>query len=245
MKLQFVLLFNLIGLGLNAQTEGGIKLNGTLTGDGVELEAVTVINESTEEMVKTDATGSFQIGAKSGDVLVIASIFITGRQVSINEEHIKNGAINIYVQPSVNALDNVEVNNLDAVSLGILDSPAKTYTPAERRLKTAGDFNPAYLLGVLGGSVKVDPILNAISGRTKRLKSEVVIEKKENILAQLDELLANEELQKMLKIPNEYRKGFAYYLIEDSIFVATFNANNQPMTTFMLITLAPEYLKTL
>lgn len=42
-------------------------------------------------------------------------------------------------------------------------------TQMERRLYT-GDFKPIDLLGLLGGSVNVDAILNSINGRTAMTK---------------------------------------------------------------------------
>jgi hypothetical protein len=43
----------------------------------------------------------------------------------------------------MNQLDEVVIrryNNINAVSLGIIPANQKSYTPAERKLRTAGDF---------------------------------------------------------------------------------------------------------
>jgi hypothetical protein len=53
----------------------------------------------------------------------------------------------------MNQLDEVVIrryNNINAVSLGIIPANQKSYTPAERKLRTAGDFKPIMLLGLIG-----------------------------------------------------------------------------------------------
>ena len=102
---------------------------------------------------------------------------------------------------------------------GILSSPAKKYTKAERHLKTAGDFKPNLLvgLGILGGALPIDPIINAISGRTKMLKKEVLVEREESLLATLKELFADEYqcYTKELSIAPDHIKGFQLYAVQD------------------------------
>jgi hypothetical protein len=108
-----------------------------------------------------------------------------------------NDSINLILKDSLNPSMMSEVNKLDdvfiksksefnAVSLGIIDKEIIPPTQYERQLYTAGDFKPIHLLGILGGSLKVDPIINAISGRTKRLKKYIQFEKKESNLSFLE-----------------------------------------------------------
>ena len=40
---------------------------------------------------------------------------------------------------------------------------------------------------------------------------------------------------KTLKIPEEYIKGFQYYLIENTSFVRVLNTNNNGSTTFLMV----------
>jgi len=98
-------------------------------------------------------------------------------------------------------------------------------------------------LGILGGALAVDPILNAINGRTKRLKKEVVVEKNEKLLLRLEDYFKEEEYTEVLKIPKEYIKGFQYYLIEDAEFVNALRAKNKTMTLFLAKKLASDYIE--
>lgn len=76
-------------------------------------------------------------------------------------------------------LDEVEIkkSKYDAVSLRIIPKEIKPLSLYERRLYTAGDFKAIHLLSILGGGMAVDPIINKISGRTKRLKKYIQVEK--------------------------------------------------------------------
>ena len=77
---------------------------------------------------------------------------------------------------------------ITAENIGVIPYGQKKYTPAERKLYTAGDFKPIHLLGLLGGTLAVDPIINKINGKSKKLKKEIEVEKKESYLKQLDNL---------------------------------------------------------
>jgi hypothetical protein len=52
------------------------------------------------------------------------------------------------------------------------------------------------LLGLLGGSMPLDPLINKINGRTKRLKKLVVLEAKTTLFGTLDKHLMIVIIQK-------------------------------------------------
>ena len=105
-------------------------------------------------------------------------------------------------------------SDFDAVSLGIIKKKIKPLTSNERKLYTAGDFKPVHLLSILNGSLAVDPIINKISGRTKRLKKYVQLEKKESNLLFLEDHFS-EYMLNDLNIPEETIGRFLIYLIEN------------------------------
>jgi len=105
-------------------------------------------------------------------------------------------------------------SEFNAVSLGILKKEIKPLTPYERQLYTAGDFKPVHLLSILTGSLNVDPIINAITGRTKRLKKYIQIEKKErNLMFLEDHFMVY--LDENLEIKEELIGRFLGYLVEN------------------------------
>lgn len=117
----------------------------------------------------------------------------------------------------INKLDEVFIQSkskFNAVSLGIIQKEIKPLTQYERQLYTAGDFKPIHLLSLLGGSLQVDLIINAISGRTKRLKKYIEFEKKENNLIFLEDHFTKYMLNN-LNIEEEILGRFLNYLVEN------------------------------
>lgn len=130
-------------------------------------------------------------------------------------KHLTDTVRSIFDQ--VNILDEVFIasnSEFNAVSLGILKKEIKPLTPYERQLYTAGDFKPVHLLSILTGSLNVDPIINAITGRTKRLKKYIQIEKKErNLMFLEDHFMVY--LDENLEIKEELIGRFLGYLVEN------------------------------
>jgi hypothetical protein len=135
--------------------------------------------------------------------------------------------------------------NITAENLGIIPKDQVKLTPAERRLQTAGDFKPIHLLGLLGGFLAVDPILNAINGKTKMLKKDLAVERKEFLMVKLENLFDKSYYIQTLKIPEEFIRGFQYYCIEDVSFAQSLNDKNKTMSMFLIVILASEFNKNL
>jgi hypothetical protein len=126
--------------------------------------------------------------------------------------------------------------------MGIIPKGQKIYTPAERKLYTASNLNATANAGsMMGGSISADPLLNWFSGRTKMLKKEVEVEKKESYMRQLENMFTIDYFVKTLKIPSEYVKGFEYYIVENERFVTILKSKNVTMTTFLIGELATKY----
>jgi len=133
---------------------------------------------------------------------------------------------------------------INAVSLGISPKGIIHRTQIERRLYTAGDFKPIHLLGLLGGHLEVDPILNAISGRTKMIKKDIEVERKLRLLATIDALYKDANyFTQTLKIPTDYIKAFQYYCIEDKLFAETLKTKNKIKIEYLLVPLAAKFNK--
>jgi hypothetical protein len=148
----------------------------------------------------------------------------------------------------INQLEEVEViqyNKINAVDLGILSKKPKVYTPAERRLENAGVFRPTDILLIPFGGMPVEPLLNAISGRTKQLKKELQIERKEFAVLKMGDLFPDEYFVEQLKIPKDYVKAFQYYCVEKKDFISVLKSKNKTLIAFKMSELAVEYNKLL
>jgi hypothetical protein len=95
---------------------------------------------------------------------------------------------------------------------------------------------------MVGGSISLDPLFNWISGRTKMLKSELEVERKEFLRIKLDNWNQNQFYINELKIPEEYVDGFKYYIVYDEELTGHLNSNSKELGNFRIIKLAEDFL---
>jgi hypothetical protein len=218
------------------------RLRGKVVSDSIELAGITVMNLVNEQITATDSKGEFSIMAKEEDMLIFSSVNYEYKRRIIEAEDIKEETLLIKLTPKVTQLDEVVVRrDINPESLGIVPAGQKKYTPAQRRLKTAAEFKPEFLLGILGGNIPVDPLINAITGRTARLKKEVKVEKKQMDLEKIATLFEDDYYTDKLKIPVESIKGFQYYLVDDKDFVAGLDSGNKALIQLSMSQLALTY----
>jgi hypothetical protein len=229
-----------------AQEPLPVKLNGKVIADMSDLEGIYVINLKTEKAAITEKQGYFSIPAAVGDTLLFSAVQFKGIRIVLTQKHFENDFLLVKMNPIMNQLKEVIVrrgyDNINAVSLGIIPKGQKSYTEAERKLYTATDLNAsASLSGMAGGSVSADPLLNFLSGRTKMLKKQLEVEKKESYLKQLERLFDIDHFVNKLKIPSEYVKGFEYFAVENTKFTKILDSKNITTIEFLLGELATKY----
>lgn len=200
-------------------------------------EGVEVINMRTSKMTTSNATGEFSLYAKSGDVLVFSSRNFEYMKKTITRGEFTDGKFTVAMIPKITQLDEVEVNKDDKLVRSALWDNAKEYTPAERRLSTAA--TPGRLNQ--GLEISNDAIINAISGKSKRLRKEVAVEKKEALLEQIDDAYPDEYYIESLGIEKDYVAGFKYFIVEDAAFQKTLETRNKALRDTAIIELAQEY----
>jgi hypothetical protein len=210
-----------------------------------ELGEVNILNLRSETASTSNNSGSYTMFVKVGDTLEFKSLQIETHKIVISKTDLVKPLLVTNLVPKTIDLSEVEIkdySHINAVSLGILEKPAKKYTPAERRLRTAGTFHWYSPLLIPLGGMSVDGILNSISGRTAMLQKELAIEKKERNMLKIENQFPNDYFIKKLKIPEEYVKGFLYYIVDDTKLIAYINEKNKGMSKFRLSQLATEYL---
>ncbi|TDE47156.1 hypothetical protein E0I26_03480 [Flavobacterium rhamnosiphilum] len=227
--LQFIVfLFVQVAFG---QMDNGKELRGKIIADSVAVDRITIENVTTDKTAFSDVNGFFTIAVKEGDVLVFTAVHLEGLRRKINKQDLLQEVITVMMLPKSIMLNEVIVNesSITAESLGIIPYGQKKYTPAERKLYTATS----------GGGI--DGLLNAISGRKAMLKKEIVIAKKEQLLARIEVLFEDEYYIETLKIPTDYIKGFQYYCIDDTGFANALRSKNKTMVMFLIVKLAENY----
>ena len=220
------------------QIAGEKLLHGKIMVESGNVGGVTIINLVNEKTAISDGNGEFFILAKAEDLLVFSSVNLEYYRRIIDDEDLKPEILTIKMTAKITELEEVIVNKhpeINAVSLGISPKGIKQYTPAERKLATASSakLNPQGL----------DPLINAISGRTKMLKKELEVEKKERLLAYIGALFDDEYYGETLKIPANYIKGFQYYCVEEEEFAKSLRSKNKAMIKLLIVPLAEKYNK--
>ena len=212
-----------------------------------KLNGIRVINLVNEKEAITDENGMFKILVKPDDLLVFSAEFLDYMRKIVEESDYNKGILEVQMTAKVTQLDEVEIKDykrINAVSLGILSSPAKVYTPAERRLRTASALYPTLYAGTMaGGSIGLDPLMNWISGRTAMLKTALKAEEKEILLQKLDFYYTDEFFTDKLQIETLYLGTFKNYAIYDTVLIEAINSKNKARMDFNLYRLATEFKK--
>ena len=234
------ILFTILPASLLAQQSIRRNLKGKVTADANNLDGIYVVNLKTEEGTLTQDGGYFTLPVKTGDTLMLSSIQFKGIKVAIQESDLEKELLFIRMQPLMHQLNEVMVfqyKNINAVALGIIPADTKSYTAAERKLKGAKSWSAQ------GSGVSVDPLLNMFSGRTAMLKKELIVERKETVLDKIENMFEKDYFILKLHIPEEYIRGFHFYLVENTRFVTLINTKNKAMASFMMGELAVKYLE--
>ena len=219
----------------NAQRK---DLNGQLLADD-DIEGLHILNKTASKYIISNEDGSFVIPAKASDTLFISGLKYKNQEVVITQSIIDLGSFSVQLIEQINELDEVRVGkfftgslesdlqNSDAKTeinfydLGIPGYKGKPLTQNERKLHDADGGGPIYT----GLGVNVHKLLNRISGRTKKLRAIVALDKEDNCIERLrreyeDAIFISDTLADNLK--NEY----FYFCQEDEGFKTLCEENN-------------------
>ncbi|GAA3559841.1 carboxypeptidase-like regulatory domain-containing protein [Snuella lapsa] len=200
------------------------------------VENIHVINKTSQNFTITNANGEFQIETKLQDTLLFSSIQHKTRSIIIDKSIIQFRALRVNLEEHVNELDEVivgktltgnllyDIKNVDGkppinfYDVGIPGYTGKPATQSERMLHEAGEFKPSMLLGLLGGSVPLNPIINGLSGRTKMLKNRVKLEEKEALMQRIKGRLSRDFFASN-PLEEDLRMDFFYFCADDPNFI--------------------------
>lgn len=217
-------------------------LKGKIISELGVLDGVFVANLTTKASAVSSNGGLFTIEARSGDHIAISSKRIEGVEIILNPNSFKTDVLTIRVKNKINELDEIEVKSISTKSLGIVPKNIKEYTPAERKLKTAGDFRWYSPILIPFGGMDVDGLLNKISGRTAMLKKELKLEKFETNYDKLNALFPEQDFfTQTLYIPADSISGFLVFASENQSVIRALETKNATQIRFTLIDLAVAF----
>ena len=230
-----------------AQTISAKLLHGKIKIELNDLSGINIVNQNTDKTTFTNSDGEFFILVNANDVLIFTAKHLEPIRKVIKQEDLNLAVFYVAMTPEVTVLRPVVINSnaITALSERIVAKEPKRYTVAERRLRTAGDFKPIMLLGLLGGGMPLDPVINKINGRTKRLKKLVALEKKEKAIKIISERYEQEYFTTQFGIPPAYVNGFKYFLVEHESFLKALESQDKDKISFDMVGLADQYIKLL
>lgn len=211
----------LLGVFLNAQS---VTLFGKIQAED-NLENIHVANINKNTYTTTNALGIFKIEAQKNDTLSVTSIQYQPATIIITQTNINDKSIQITLAEQINELQEVIVGNIlsgnleqdinsskakpkvNFYNVGIPGYEGKPKTHSEIQLNEA----------TTGGFIPLNPILNAISGRTKMLKKRIALEANTALMYSLKSRLS-EDFFSNNPLEEDKRMDFFYFCTEDKDF---------------------------
>lgn len=219
-----------------AQIGKSKNLEGKVYSDDGDVAATHVLNLTTKRATITDVNGFFTITVNMLDTLEFSAIQYKKKIVVVSTAILESKFISVGLEDALNELDEVTVTpynlsgnllkdlptlELDPIvtasTLGLPNAYVKIPTKAEREL-SAATANPI---------MSFDPLLNALSGRTKMLKKRVERNKLYDRTERIRNFYADSIFQKQLKIPIEKIDDFLYFCEVDAKFQRIVDTHDQ------------------
>lgn len=231
------LFFFLIVTSASAQNVFFYKLEGKVINSNKGIADVHVMNTSSNRATITDEEGLFSIAARHNDTILFSAVQFKRMTLVVTRAMLESRSIIVPLEEFINELDEVvvrpynlsgdlgrDMNNLKtgnvyvAATLGLPNAYVKPITQAERKLNEATTG---------GGLVPLNPILNAISGRTKYLKKVLASQEKYARTSRVRQYYADSLFVKHLKIPENKIEDFMYYCEIDNAFSSVVDSHDK------------------
>jgi len=234
--------FFLICASVGAQTSFTQRLEGKVVHNVRGVTDVHVMNTTASKATITDAEGNFAISVKLNDTLLFSAVQFKRKSLVVTAAILQSKTIFVPLEDFVNELDEVVVKPYDlsgdiskdmknlrigqvvsASTLGLPNANVKPLMQSERLLREAS-MGPLTLGTFI--SVPFNPIINAITGRTKMLKKRVARDKKYLKTQDVRKFYADSLFITQLKIPREKIDDFMYFCEVDVNFDSLVNSDD-------------------
>lgn len=229
--------FFLFAVLIGSAQDGTKELKGRVSNPGRDVVGVVVQNLGTDRAVITDLDGQFAIGVRVGDTLVFSAVHFRRKFLPVSPSLYNSSFVDVPLEEFVNELEEVVVRpynlsgdlsrdlsglelqqDVSAEALGLPNAHRRIPTQSERMLHEAGSLK-GLGLGLLT-SVPINPLINAITGRTKMLKERVALDADYARTQRVQGNYADSLFVSTLKIPVEKIDDFMYFCEVDERFGA-------------------------
>ena len=221
-----------------------VELSGVIDGED-DVEGVHILNKTSFTNATSDAKGAFVISAKVNDTIIFTAVQYKTLFKVVTDSDIALKSLQVTLEVFVNELDEVYLarplsgNLTDDVSasaakpkinfydVGIPGYKGKQKTINERRL---------YEATTGGGIIPLNPIINAITGRTKRIKAQIKLENDDALLSRLKSDLS-EDFFENNTLDEQHHVDFFYFVQEDPLFRQKCGSSNLEALMFFKLKL--------
>lgn len=239
--LLLVLLTSMTGFG----QENIVELTGIVKNPNNSVANVLVVNLNSKKSMITDIKGFFRIEVKLRDTLQFSAVNYRNKEIVVVTKILNQKTIQIDLEEKIINLDEVvilphnltgqvalDIKKFDtkpvitSSSLGLPKANIKVKTKNERLLFEADDGKLIKFYGI-AATINVTKLLNKISGRTKKLKDHVQLDKHIKIENEIDNLFSKKVLSEELGIPEINIADFLSFCVNHpdfSKFPKTINA---------------------
>ncbi len=193
---------------------------------------VHIINISRKKGGVSELSGRFSVEVSVGDTLIFSSVQYKKEKIVVSLEKLQQNNFIIKLEEDLTELEEVKLHklsgNLAKDIVGIetfnkfdLKAPMARKPPpsqVDRQLFTAttgAGGSRLSVLGVLTGTIPLDPIINGISGRTAHLKERKEKYEFRSVVEKAVYLTSEETFITDFKIPKREIMNFAYYCAEN------------------------------
>ena len=221
---------------MGAQTFFSTRLEGRVYSKGGDVAATHVLNTTTQSATITDSNGFFSISAKRNDTIVFSAVQFKRKQIVVTASILESKTVSIPLEDILTELDEVvvmpysltgdmtrDLGRLEtdpvvtASTLGLPNAHVKVISKAERELYAA-TANPF---------MSLDPLINAITGRTKMLKKRVARNEKYGRTQRVRAFYADSVYQNDLRIPKLKIDDFMYFCEVDAAFQTVVDSDDR------------------
>jgi hypothetical protein len=221
-------------------------LKGIVRADSLADFKINIINITQGSGTTTSNTGEYEIEVKVNDTLIFSAIQYQPVEINITNKIIDEGYLEVQMFDRINELEEVVLSNVSLTGnlehdisgietysqedFGFAYSPTKPLTSIERKLHTAQ-------------SEKIDALLNAISGRTKMLKTAREYEDTMEMVEKAVTIFSASFFLDNLQIPENKIKAFLFFCTEDPYFRELMSNSKRWELLEYFLEKAPDFLE--
>ena len=233
-------LYSLLLVCLSVHSQEYSEFEGRVTSDDHEVSSIHVVNKTSKRATITDTNGFFKIRVQLRDTLLFTAVQFKSKELVVTASILNKLPVEVHLETNITLLHEVvvtpynlsgNINNdlklmkidkiVTASTLNLPNADVVVPTQTERQLYTAREWE------YTGSKIELDPIINFLSGRTKRLKQRIARNKNSEHTSRIRQLYTDSLYVSGLKIPKEKIDDFLFFCEVDTVFQKTVISQNE------------------